>query len=215
MTFTIIPAVYPKNGVTFSLMQLGDKGLEMFEKRFGRFFTSLLLLLIGLGVGATGLYLFVSLFVKPVGTFLFARLPTISLPEVNLITTIYAAAFIAVAALVLPSLVFYWRSRGVPQKVVDELAELRVDGLIHILNGKVTDDASLKTWEARHEKWCQDVLSILRKHFPKAEVLGFETLGVIYPVSFPFSFNNEHAHELSMFHKRINIVEDIIRRYTR
>ncbi len=102
-----------------------------------------------------------------------------------------------------------------PQYAVDNLATLRSAAITDILNGKVSSDAELKIWEAKDETWQNSVLTVLRKHFSKAEVLGFEYLGVIQQVGFPHSFNNEHAFRLMTVAKRLSILEDIIRRYTR
>jgi len=196
-------------------MQLGDKGLDMFEKHLGRWPTKILIFCIGLGAGGYGLSVFVTSFVMPLMHLIQAHLPA-SLPiEVNLITTIYVAAFVAIIALVIPTIIFLLQKIRLPQRVIDELAGLRSSAIHEILNGEVKSDTELAVWEKKEDAWRDKVLDILRKRFPMAEVLGFEFLGVIQQVGFPHSFNNQHAFRLMMFAKRLSILEDIIRRHTK
>jgi hypothetical protein len=110
---------------------------------------------------------------------------------------------------------FFWQQRRVPQRVIDGLAVLRSTAIRDILNEKVSTDAELNAWEAKEVGWQQKVLAVLKEHFPEAEVLGFEYLGVIQQVGFPHAFNNEHAFRLMTVSKRLSILEDIIRRHTR
>jgi len=189
--------------------------LQMVEERFGRTATNVLLILLYLALVATSLYFIVSLLVIPVVTFVRSILPDALSVEVNAITVLYISAFVAAAILVFPAIRFFWQQRRVPQRVIDGLAVLRSTAIQEILNGKVSSDVELKAWEAKEEGWQQDVLVVLRKHFPKAEVLGFEYLGVIQQAVFPHAFNNEHAFRLMTVAKRLSILEDIIRRHTR
>ena len=189
--------------------------LQMIEGRFGRRATTLLLLLLYLALVAASLYTFMDYLVMPVVAFVRTILPHALPIEVNAITLFYSSAFIAAAILMFPAIKFFWQQRRVPQHVIDDLAALRSTAVMEILNGKVSSDAELKIWEAKDETWQNSVLTVLRKHFSKAEVLGFEYLGVIQQVGFPHSFNNEHAFRLMTVAKRLSILEDIIRRYTR
>jgi hypothetical protein len=189
--------------------------LQMIEGRFGRRATNLLLILLYLALVTMSLYIIVVFLVMPVIAFVRAILPHALSVEVNTITIFYSSAFVAAAILMFPAIRFFWQQRRVPQRVIDDLAALRSRAIAEILNAKVSSDAELKTWEAKDEAWQNSVLGVLRKHFAKAEVLGFEYLGVIQQVGFPHSFSNEHAFRLMTVAKRLSILEDIIRRYTR
>ena len=193
---------------------VGGSLFDGFEKRLGRTLTNIVAYLVWttvvlfcLGViwrTAIAIYNSIS------GAF-----PTVSVPALNVLTGFYVTALIGIAALLFSAFQYFIRQRRVPQRVVDQLAKLRKSAIDNILNGRITTPRELKTWETRENAWEKSVSEILDKHFPKAEVLGFESLGVIQPVAFPHAFNNEHSFELSMFAKRLSILEDIIRRHTR
>ncbi len=189
--------------------------VQMFEQRFGRRTTSALLLLIAAAVVVFCLQIIVSVGVIPVFRLVRDALPNAELPAINVITALYVAGALALAALLAPTVRYLLEHRRVPQSVVDELALLRKTAIDDILNGSVQSEADLKAWEQSEEDWEQSVSNTLRKHFPEAEALGFESLGVIQPVNFPHAFNNEHSFELGKFAKRLSILEDIIRRHTR
>jgi hypothetical protein len=196
-------------------MQLGDRGLDMFEKHLGKWPTKILIFCIGLGAGGYAISIFVTSFVLPLASFVRGNLPASMAPEINLITAIYVAAFVAIVALVIPIIFYLLQKIRPPQRVIDDLAELRSAAIHDILNGKVRSNKDLAVWEKKEDIWCQQVLGILRKNFSKAEVLDFDRLGVIPQVGFGHSFNNQHSFRLMMFAKRLSILEDIIRRHTR
>jgi hypothetical protein len=195
-------------------LEVGGGLIQEFEKRFGKTLTTIVLLLvmvaivvICLGViwsGVAGIYGIVR-----------DALPNVTPPAVNVVTAFYVTALVAVAALLFTTFQYFSGHRRVPQTVIDQLAELRKAAVDDILNGRVTTAKQLGAWETREKQWEEAVSKILQAHFPKSEVLGFETLGLIQPMGFPHAFNNEHNFELSKFAKRLAILEDIIRRHTR
>lgn len=142
-------------------------------------------------------------------------LPNAALPELNVLTGFYVAALIAITALLFPAFQYFVRHRRVPQSVVDALAELRKTAIDKILNGRVTSPQEFKAWEAEQSEWRESVSALLKEHFSKAEVLGFQSLGVFQPATFPHAFNNEHNFKLNKLAKRLSALEDIIRRHTR
>lgn len=189
-----------------------EKVVAMIEDRFGRHATTGLLFLIGLAIAAYALHIFVEYLIIPVHRFLG---PFISGPEITVATVFYVTAFVASAIILFPLGWLLLSKRTIPQAIVDQLAMLRSDAIHNILNKEVTNDTELVAFKSTNEKWRNDVLGLLQKHFPTAEALGFERLGVIPQVGFVHSYNNEHTFELMMFAKRLSILEDIIRRYTR
>jgi len=189
-----------------------EKIVAMIEERFGRHATTGLLFLIGLAIAAYALHIFVEYLIIPVYRFLG---PFVSGPEITVATVFYVTAFVASAIILFPLGWLFLSRRTIPQAIVDQLAILRSEGIHDILNGKVGNDEELTAFKSTNEKWRNNVLELLQKHFPTAEALGFERLGVIPQVGFVHSYNNEHAFELMMFAKRLSVLEDIIRRYTR
>ena len=143
--------------------------------------------------------------------------PTISLDYQAALTTILFLLIVYSIILlgVLYTFVRHVFRRSIPQAVIDELAELRSRAIHDILNARVQNDVDFAAWTGVDEQWTNDVLAVLRENFPRAEVLGFQRLGIIAPVAFAHSFNNEHAHKLAMFSRRLSILEDLIRRYSR
>lgn len=189
-----------------------EKVVAMLEERFGRHATTGLLFLIGLAIAAYSLNIVFEHLIMPIYRFLG---PFISGPEITVATVFYVTAFVAAAIVLFPLGWLFLSKRTIPQVIVDQLAELRSKAIHDILNRTVINDAELATFKSTHETWRKQVLELLEKHFPTAEALGFERLGVIPQVGFVHSFNNEHAFELMMFAKRLSILEDIIRRYMR
>lgn len=185
--------------------------LAMLEDRFGRRTTTGLLFLIGIAIAAYAIHIFLEHLIIPL--YFFLR-PFISGPEITIVTVFYVTAFIAAAIMLFPLGWLFLSRTTIPQAIVDQLAVLRSSSIHEILNCKVTNDTELTKFKTTQEMWRNNVMRILQNHFPKAEALGFERLGVIPQLAFPHSFNNEHAFELMMFAKRLSILEDIIRRYT-
>ena len=188
------------------------RALEMFEERYGRPLTTALLGLVGIGIAAVCINAAFSLILIHLWDYLSKHFRP---PEVTIITLFYMSAFIAVAILLIPFWSIISARRRVSQGVVDRLAELRRESVDDILNGTVASKNDLATWKQTEESWRDRVSTVLEQHFPKAEVLGFKWLGLIQPVSFPHAFDNERNYLLSMFAKRLSILEEIIRRHTR
>ena len=141
-------------------------------------------------------------------------------PFDNLLAFILTMMFMLIVySVVLLGILYLFMRRvfrqSVPQEVLDKLADLRSKAIHEVLNGKVETESDLTAWKVTDDAWREDVLRILKKHFPKSEVLGFERLGIIQPAIFPHQFNNEHSHRLMMFAKRLSILEDIIKSYSR
>ncbi len=190
-----------------------EKVVAMLEERFGRTATTGLLLLIGFAIAAYSLHIIVIHLVVPFYAFVSSHLSGVL--EINIVTVFYVTAFIAAGVLLLPLVWLVITKRKVSQNVLDQLAELRSKAIREILNAKITTDDELRAWKTINEQWRADVINVLKDHFPKAEVLGFERLGVIQQLAFLSTYNGEHQHERDMFVKRLSIVEDIIRRHSR
>jgi hypothetical protein len=196
-------------------VDFGAGFIPEFEKRFGKTLTKnivLFLVLVAVVVFCLGV---IWRGVRALYQIIGDALPNITFTALNVLTAFYVTALIAIAALLFPAFQYFVRHRRVPQSIVDALAELRAKAISDILNGRVTSAKDLKAWETEEKAWRHRVSKILEEHFPKAELLGFQNLGVIQPTTFPHAFNNEHNFYLSMFSKRLSILEDIIRRHTR
>jgi hypothetical protein len=145
-------------------------------------------------------------------------IPRVSLPTFDLQAAVLTVMVLMIfySAILLGVLLFFVRRvfrRQIPQAALDELAEARSRAIHEILNAKVKSEEEFDKWKLTNNTWRTEVIEVLRKHFPKAEQLGFERLGVIPPIVMPNVYNNEHAHEMMMFIKRLGIVEDLIKRY--
>ncbi|MBZ0149098.1 MAG: hypothetical protein K8F62_16385 [Pseudorhodoplanes sp.] len=188
--------------------------LEMLEERFGRPATTGFLALIAIAVAVFCLSTIWTLAIQPIYKLV---ADNFSLPtsQISLLAALYAGAYVAIIAGVIAAVYKMFSARGVPQSVIDRLAELRSEAISKILNGSVKNARQFTAWKAKNKEWSNSVHSVLEKHFPRAEVLGFEQLGLLTPMQFPKSFNNEHTFELIMFAKRLSILEDIIRRHTK
>ena len=81
----------------------------------------------------------------------------------------------------------------VQQAVVDQLAELRSEGVHEILNRQISTDAEIRALSDYNQQWWQRVVSVLEANFSKAEQLNFTMLGTIPNVIFPHTFDDDHA----------------------
>lgn len=106
-------------------------------------------------------------------------------------------------------------ARTVPQEAVDELAELRSEGVHDILNRPISTDSELEVLSEYDKDWWRRVVAVLEKNFSKAEQLNFTRLGTIPVVIFPHMFNEEHAKILREFALQERRLLDIIARHTR
>ena len=189
-----------------------EKVVAMLEERFGRIATTGLLLLIGLAIAAYSIHVIVTQMVLPLYEFVSSHLS--GGLEITIATVFYVTAFIAAAVILLPLLWIALTKRRISQAVIDTLAELRSRAIHEIYNAAIKTEAEFSEWKIRNDAWREEVISVLAKHFPKSEVLGFQRLGAIPLSMFPVFFNNQHMHELNMFVKRLSILEDIIKRYS-
>jgi hypothetical protein len=144
------------------------------------------------------------------------HLPDLPTPDLQAAVLTILVLMIFYSAVLLGVLLYFIRRvfrRQIPQAALDALAESRSRAIHEILNAKVKSEEELGRWKVTNNNWRTEVIGVLQKHFPKAEQLGFERLGVIPPIVMPNVYNNEHAHEMMMFIKRLGIVEDLIKRY--
>jgi len=207
--------MYDAESQGVSIMVEGlEKVVAMLEERFGRRATTGLLLLIGLAIAVYCLHMIWIHLVDPIYGWVSKHFPSISLPEISIVTVFYVTAAMAAILVLWFAIWFGFSRRRVPQSVVNDLAEFRSEAIHDILNKKVNTEEDLADFNKVNDAWAERVEGTLQKHFPKSELLGFQRLGVIQMTAFPHSFNNEHAHRLSMFAKRLSILEDIIKRYT-
>lgn len=104
------------------------------------------------------------------------------------------------------------RRRAVSQTAIDELAEMRSQG-ISVLNELPSKLGGFDKWTAKWEAWRNEVVSVLRDHFTKAETLSFSRLGVIREAPFGMAESPEHQHALMMLSKQLSILEGLIQRH--
>ena len=76
-------------------------------------------------------------------------------------------------------------ARRVPQSAVDELAELRSEGIHEILNRPVKTDKDVAKLTDFTRKWSKRAMRVLEQNFSKAEQLNFSRLGAVPNVIFP------------------------------
>jgi hypothetical protein len=98
---------------------------------------------------------------------------------------------------------------------VDELAELRSEGVHEILNRSISTDAEMQALSDYNKQWWQRVAAVLQDNFSKAEQLNFTRLGTIPIAIFPHTFNEKHAKILREFALQERRLLDIIARHTR
>jgi|SRR5450759_497981 hypothetical protein len=153
-------------------MQFSDLGkvLEMIENRLGRGATTLAILVLYLAIIAVGLHTIATYLVVPTYNFLAAVLPPLGVEGVTVTTILYVGALLAVAILLGPAILFFWRVRRVPQRVLDHLAELRREAVQDILNGPVASGTDFDAWKIKDDDWWAKVVSYLKQHFPKSDV---------------------------------------------
>jgi hypothetical protein len=103
----------------------------------------------------------------------------------------------------------------VPQKAVDELAELRSEAVHEILNRTVSTDAQVQELASYTADWRSRVIAVLEANFSMAEQLNFTRLGAVPNVVFPHSLNPLHAKILREYALQERRLLDIIARHTR
>ena len=189
-------------------------------KRLGRFLIQLTIIAGLLGVIGLGFVWFFRNFVAgllwPFFSDVFgAGAQGITLDNIEaIIITLVASIVILVLIFLIFALVMAraFRRRVVPQSAIDNLAELRSDG-IHILNDPPPSEDQLQDWRERWDSWREDVLDALKRDFTVAERLSFQRLGVFPPREFKIAVNPVHSHFLSMFAHQLTILENLIQRH--
>jgi hypothetical protein len=187
--------------------------IEMIENRFGRPVTTGLLILVLLAIAAFCINTIGTFLVVPIYNFVATTFPGLGAPGVTVTSLLYVSAAIAAIILLAPAAYYFWKNRRIPRSVLDQLAELRKEAIQDILNGPVKSAADFDAWKVKDDDWWNRVVTYLKQHFPKYDVLSFEYIGVFNVTTFPFAFNNEHNHRLIMLSTRLARIEALIHRY--
>ena len=98
------------------------------------------------------------------------------------------------------------------QRIVDELAEFRSEGIHSILNAHITNNFEWHELEAHQSDWWHHVESYLRENFSKADTLHFTRMGIIPMLTFPHTYNEGHAKMLREFVVQDERIREIIDR---
>ncbi|MDH3233881.1 MAG: hypothetical protein OEQ29_10150, partial [Alphaproteobacteria bacterium] len=125
--------------------------------------------------------------------------------EIDLVTTHPPVAGLARVSL---------RTSTVPQAAVDQLAELRSEGVHEILNRPITSEAESRELLTYSEKWRDRAIEVLENNFSRAEQLNFTRLGAVPNVVFPHAFDDLHAKILREYSLQERRLLDIIARHT-
>jgi hypothetical protein len=186
--------------------------VRIFEDRFGKHPTNVLLLVIYVAIFALCLYVIWEFIVNPIYS-LISPLFQKGI-EITISTLFYVLAIIAFMVILYPIIYLFSAGRRVNKSVLTELSRLRTQGIAEILNGKVTSQAELDTWKQKDDSWTSSVMAVLRRHFPEYEAAGFETMGIIPAMNFAGAFSPDHNIRLLHFAKRLTKLEEIISRYS-
>jgi hypothetical protein len=130
-------------------------------------------------------------------------------------TSVYQSKILDVLKYPLAPRVSTLAEQRVPQKAVDEIAELRSEAITTLLNRPVRSDAQLAMLESDTKKWWESVKVVLDENFTKAEVLNFTRLGTVPTYVFPNTYNEKHAKIRREFALQERRLLDIIARHTR
>ncbi len=103
----------------------------------------------------------------------------------------------------------------VSQDAVNQLAELRSEGVHEILNRQVSTNEELQALSSYTEEWWERVNAVLEEDLSRSEQLNFTRLGAVPNVVFPHSYNPAHAKILREFALQERRLLDIIARHTR
>ena len=192
--------------------------VELFGPRLGRLLnqTAMLFLILGaIGIGGNWFFIgFVGDVLWPVATQIFGVPESgISLDNIEAIILVLVAAvsfFVIVFSLFVLLAIRTLRRRVIPQESIDQLAELRSEG-IKILNRRPTDDSDLSQWEDGWREWAEKVVAFLKDNFTKAEQLSFTRLGLVPELPWGETpINAKHGHSLNMLAKQLLIIESMI-----
>lgn len=158
---------------------------------------------------------------------LFGNASAVTLDNVDAIITVLVSSL---AILIIMFVVIAWtimralKRRTMPQEVIDELSDLRAEGINEILNAKYmrvsesttdTEKDSLTTkWNADWHSWREKVEAFLQKNATHSEYMSFKHLGVVGRVDFPGSaLTNKHAHWLMFLSRQLNILDGLITKH--
>jgi hypothetical protein len=145
-----------------------------------------------------------------------------NLEAIILVLVLALGLLVLLMAITVYAFVSAFRRRTVPQNVIDDVANLRSEG-IQILNmlppsaGSMTDaqkDAYIsKVWHTEWTDWRRRAVAYLENHFTTAEALSFSRLGLITPTQFTFALNPRHEHYLTQLAKQLTTLENLIERH--
>lgn len=210
-------------------MEIGlGRLLEMFEDRFGRFPTTILILLIAGAVAGFSIHIMWVYIVTPIYefsqynvAFYFGRMTAgndiAELLASSSITALFVLGFISIVVILLPLIVNLVRKRAVSQSSLDRLAQFRAEAINTLFATKPNNDVEFVDWQVRYRTWEKEVKVFLKSRFPLADYLAFENLGIIgfniNPVHAQVIHNLEHGRLMTFLATQITIIEDILRNY--
>ena len=105
----------------------------------------------------------------------------------------------------------------IPQQAIDELAQLRADGINEIFAKKPTDATDLGRWESKYNAWQERVKKHLEANFTRADFLRFLNLGRVEILPFDQSmiFSSDHLRLVRLMSKQLDIIEEFLATYRR
>ena len=99
----------------------------------------------------------------------------------------------------------------ISQEAIDQLAELRSEGIHSILNAPVQNQDEWEMLCAVKVEWWDRVKRHLEANFTKADELQFTRLGTVPLLTFPHVFNEGHAKILREFAVQEQRLMDIVK----
>ena len=105
----------------------------------------------------------------------------------------------------------------IPQHAIDELAQLRADGINEIFAVKPKDATDFGRWEFQYNDWQDKVKKHLEANFTKADFLRFLNLGRVELLPFADSmiFSPDHLRLIRFMAKQLDIIEEFLATYRR
>ena len=214
----------------FDPMRWGAAVESYLGKFWGRRLIQLAIIAVLLGVIGEGAKLFfkdlIGDLIWPFLMRLFGGTTTgITMDNIEAIIIVLVSAlvlFVLMVALLIYVLAGSLRRRTVPQNVIDDLAELRSQGIsilnrlpdnVDKLSQAEKDDYVDQDWHPAWTEWGNGVVDFLERHFTKAEKLSFRRLGVIREEQFGLALTPKHGHYLMLLSKQLSILEELIQRH--
>lgn len=189
---------------------------KMIEERFGRTASTFLLGIVYLGIVGTIIGVLFKLIVIPIFDFtntLFEN-PLSDGLQIDILPTIITLAILTILFFLLFSfrkLVTIFNKRVISQETIDQLAEMRSEGVgIYANEAKDENPEEIK---AKYDEWNIKVQKLLRDNFTKAEELSFSRLGAIRSENYTHAMNDEHNQMLRCLHRQLNTLDDLITRH--